>query len=64
MTYAKFILFSISSRWLVWSVNHTSIYENSELNVFKGMKFVGAISSKLLNGLFRPYVYKTLEFCW
>ena len=64
MTNAKFILFSISSGWLVWSVNHTSIYENSELNVFKGMKFVGAISNKLLNGLFRPYVYKTLEFCW
>ena len=34
---------------------------NSELNVFKGMKFVGVISNKLPNGLFGTNVYKTLE---
>ena len=37
---------------------------NSELNVFKGIKFVGEISNKLPNGLFGTNVYKTLESCW
>ena len=37
--------------------------ENSELNVFKGMKFVGAISNELPNGLLGTNVYKTLESC-
>ena len=27
-----------------WSVNHTSLHENSELDVFKYIKFVGEIS--------------------
>ena len=30
-----FISFSISRGLEFWSVNHTSIYENSELKVFK-----------------------------
>ena len=34
-----FILSFISSGLEFWSVNHTSIYENSELNVFKNVKF-------------------------
>ena len=34
---------------------------NSELNGFKGKKFVDAISNKLLNGLFGADVYKTFE---
>ena len=38
-----FILFSISSGLEFWSVNHTSIYEISESNVFKDIKFVGEI---------------------
>ena len=40
---------------MVWS---------SELNVFKGIKFVGAISNKLRNNLIGKNVYKTLESCW
>ena len=38
-----FILSSISSYLEFWSVNRTSIYENSELNVFRNMKFLGEI---------------------
>ena len=64
ITKVKFILSSISNGWLFWSVNHTSMVWNSELNVFKGIKFVGAISNKLPNGLFGTNVYKTLESCW
>ena len=37
---------------------------NSELSVFKEIKFFGAISNKLPNGLFRTKVYKSLETCW
>ena len=37
---------------------------NSELNVSKGIKFVGEIFNKLPNGLFETNVYKTLEFSW
>ena len=37
---------------------------NSELNVFKGIKFVAAISNKLSNGLFGANVYKTLKSYW
>ena len=58
-----FILSSISGDLEFWSVNHTSIYENSELKVFKNIKFVGEISSNLLNNLLVTNVYKTLEFC-
>ena len=39
-----FILSSISSGLEIWSANHTSIYENSKLNIFKNMKFLGEIS--------------------
>ena len=35
-----FILSSISSGLEFWSVNHTSIYENSELKVFNNIKFL------------------------
>ena len=37
---------------------------NSELNALKKIRFVGEISNKLTNGLFRTKVYKTLESCW
>ena len=37
---------------------------NSELNVFKEMKFVGATSNKLLDGLLGKNVCKTLESCY
>ena len=39
-----FILSSISSSLEFWSVNHTSIYENSESNVFKDIKILGETS--------------------
>ena len=32
--------------------------------VFTGIKFGGAISNKLANGLFGTNVYKTLKSCW
>ena len=37
---------------------------NSELNVFKWIKFAGEISNKPPNSLFGTNVYKTLESCW
>ena len=59
-----FILSSISSGLEFWSVNHTSIYENSESNVFKNRKFLGEISNNWPNDLLGTNVYKTLESCW
>ena len=64
MTKVEFILSSFSSGWLFWPVNLTSIFENSELNVSNGMKFVGAVSNRLPNGLLGTKVYKSLECCW
>ena len=58
-----FILSSVSIRLEVRSVSYTSINENSELKVFKNMKFVGEISNNWLNDLFGTNVYATLE-CW
>ena len=40
-----FILSSISSGLEFWSVNHISMYEILELNVFKNIKFLGEISN-------------------
>ena len=59
-----FILSSISSGLGFWSVNQTSIYDNSELNVFKNMNFFGEISSNWPNYLLVINVYKILESCW
>ena len=59
-----FILSSVSRGLEVWSVNHTSIYENSELKVFKNVKFLWEISNYWPNDLFGAIVYKTLESCW
>ena len=58
-----FILSSVSIRLEIRSVSYTSINENSELKVFKNMKFVGEISNNWLNDLFGTNVYATLE-CW
>ena len=54
-----FILSSISSGLNFWSVNHTSVNENSELRVFKNIKVLGKISSNLPNDSLRTNVYKT-----
>ena len=58
-----FNLSSISRGLEVWSVNHTSIYENSESNVFENIKFLGEIPNNWPNALLETNVYKTLEFC-
>ena len=59
-----FILSSISSGLEFWSVNQTSICENSESNVFENIKFSGEISNNWPNDLLETNVYKILEFCW
>ena len=46
-----FVLSSIFSGLEFWSVSHTSIYENSELNVFKNIKFFDEMSNYWSNGL-------------
>ena len=54
--------------WLLslslWSVNHTSIYENSGSKVFKKIKILGEISNNWLNDLLLTNVYKILESYW
>ena len=55
---------SISSGLEFWSVNNTSVYENSELKVFKNIKFFGEVFSNWPNDLLGTKVYKTLESCW
>ena len=59
-----FILSSISSGIEFWSVNHTSIYEKTELKVFKNVKFFGEISSNWPSDLLGTIVYKILEPYW
>ena len=49
------ILSSISKGLEFWSVNHTSIYENSKLKVFKNINIFGEISSNWYIN-----VYKTI----
>ena len=51
-----FILFSISSGLEIWSINHTSIYENSESKDFKNVKFLDEISNNWLNDLLETKV--------
>ena len=59
-----FILSSTCSGLEFWSLDHTSIHENSELNVFKNIKFFGEISNNWANDILGTNVYKTLESCW
>ena len=58
------ILSSISRVSEFWSVNHTSINENSELKVFKEIKFLVEISNNWPNDLLGTNVHKTRESCW
>ena len=46
-----FILSPISIGLEFWSGHHTWIYENSELNIFKNIKFIGEISNNWPNDL-------------
>ena len=64
-----FILSFISSGLELWSVNHTSIYENSELKVFINITFLGEISNNWPKDLLGTNVYKdSLNYvdnhCW
>ena len=59
-----FILCFISRGLEFWSINYTSIYENSKLKVFKNVKFLGEISNIWPNVLLGANVCKTLESCW
>ena len=56
-----FILPSISSGVELWSVNHTSVCENSELKVFKNIKSLGEISNNWTSDLFGTNLCKTFE---
>ena len=59
------LIFSSSSKGLEFrTVNHTSMYENSESKVFQNITFLGKISNNWLNDLLGTNVLKTLEFCW
>ena len=55
-----FILSSISRGSEFWSVNHTSIYKNSESNISKNIKFSGEISNNWPKDLLGTNVYKAL----
>ena len=55
-----FISSSISSGLEFWSVSQTSIYENSELKVFKKIKFLCEISN-WPKDLLGTSIYQTLD---
>ena len=57
-------LSSISSGLDFWLVNHTSIYRNSELKVFKDIKCFDEISNNWPNDLLGADVCKALESYW
>ena len=59
-----FMQCSVSSSLEFWSVNHTSIYENSKSKVFKKIKFWGEISKNWLNDSLATNVQKALKSCW
>ena len=54
-----FILSSISSGLEFLSVNHTTIYENFELKVFKNIRFLGEISNNVISN-----IYKCIQDSW
>ena len=58
------ILSSISTGLELWSVNHTSIYEVSQLKVIENIRLLGEISNNWPKDLFEANVYKTLELHW
>ena len=58
-----FILSSICSSLDCLSAKHTSTYKNSELNIFKNIKFLVEIRNNWPNDLLGTNVYKTLESC-
>ena len=59
-----FVASSTSSTSEFWSVSHTSIQKNSELNVLRNIKFLSKKFNKWPNDLLGTIVYKTLESSW
>ena len=59
-----FLLSSISSGLEFWSINHTSIYENSNFNNFENIKVLGETSSNWPNNLLGINAYKALGSYW
>ena len=61
-----FIWPSISRGLEFWSVNHTSLYENSQLKIFKNIDLLGKISSNWNNpnSLLGTKSYKILKIYW
>ena len=55
------ILSSISSGLEFWSVNDTSIYENSKLKRFKNIKCFSEISRYWRNDLLKRIYYKSIQ---
>ena len=43
-----FSLYSISNGLEFWYVNHTLIYENSEIKVFKNIKFFDEVTDQMI----------------
>ena len=63
-TNVKLILPSASNRWGFWLViNYASIYNISDLNVFKNINNSCDMCNNSSNELFGTNVYKTLEVC-
>ena len=52
-----FILSSFPRGLEFWSVNHTTIYENSESKVFKNIEFLGDTSNNWPDYLLETNVY-------
>ena len=57
------ILSSIFSGLELWSVNHTWIYQNSELKDLKNIIFLGEISNNSPNDLLGTNAYNNFESC-
>ena len=55
-------MFSTSRRLEFGSINCTSIYENSESNVFENIKFSGETSNNWAKHLLGANIYKILNF--
>ena len=64
MTKLMHILSSIPSGLEFWWINHTSIYRNSESNVFKNIKFLGEISNNSPNDLLERLLNLADNCCW
>ena len=61
ITWIKISLSFLSNGWLFWSVNHTSMVWNFELNVFQKDMIFGEISNKLANVLFEQMYIRLLN---